>query len=163
MSRIIVLDTGVVGLLTHPEAAPEPERCRQWLAELVASPDSVILPEVVDYEMRRELVRRRATAAIRRLDNLPQLATYLPINTAAMRLAAELWARVRQKGRPTAADTSLDADAILAAQALLLKGAAEEVIFATTNIKHLILFAPAQLWHEITPSGPSKGVARGAE
>jgi hypothetical protein len=72
---------------------------------------------------------------------------YLEIKTPVMRLAAELWARARQRGQPTASDQSLDADVILAAQALLLND--PNVIVATTNVAHISRFVAADLWQNI--------------
>jgi hypothetical protein len=66
----------------------------------------------------------------------------------ALRLAAELWARSRQQGRPTAETGALDIDVLIAAQALTLARSAE-VIVATTNPKHLAQFIPAKHWNEI--------------
>lgn len=66
-----------------------------------------------------------------------------------MRQAAELWARARQMGQPTAGDQTIDADMILAAQALTL--GAPAVVIATTNVGHLSRFVPAELWQNITP------------
>jgi hypothetical protein len=43
----------------------------------------------------------------------------------------------------------LDADVVLAAQALTL-GAAP-VVIATSNVGHLSRFVPAELWQNITP------------
>jgi predicted nucleic acid-binding protein len=69
---------------------------------------------------------------VARLDALATAAEYLPITTVAMRLAAELWAQARQQGQPTAGDNTIDADMILAAQALTL--GTPDVVIATTNI-----------------------------
>lgn len=64
--------------------------------------------------------------------------------------AAELWARARNIGKPTASDPALDVDMILAAQAALLIDDGDSVMVATTNVSHLALFVPAALWQEIT-------------
>ena len=63
--------------------------------------------------------------------------------------AAELWARARNEGKPTADNKSLDGDVILAAQAVLVAGYGHEVIIATSNVKHLSLFADAREWQSI--------------
>ncbi len=83
------------------------------------------------------------------LDIVSQQFEYLPITTDAMRRAAELWAGARRKGKPTAADATIDADVILAAQALTF-GAAQFAI-ATSNPAHLVRFVPAELWENIVP------------
>lgn len=72
-----------------------------------------------------------------RLDALAFGLVYDPITTAVMRQAAAFWADVRRRGLPTAADASLDGDAILAAQAGLLGGPGDVVEIATSNVGHL--------------------------
>src|SRR6266852_395052 len=110
MSRVIVLDSGPVGLLTKPRNVPDAVGCRDWFRKHIAAGNSFILPEIIDYEIRRELLRARKTAGIARLDALALDLEYLPITTAAMRRAAEFWAQARQQGQPTAGDKNLDAD-----------------------------------------------------
>ena len=73
----------------------------------------------------------------------------LPINTPAIRMAAQLWAQARQQGQPTANDKTIDTDMILAAQAMTL--GATEFVIATTKVGHLARFVPANLWSAITP------------
>ena len=106
-----------------------------------------MVPEIADYEIRRELLRARKTAGIRRLDNLISQTDYLAITTTAMRQAAEYWAEARQQGRATADNKALDGDVILAAQAATLDRA--NVVIATTNVKHLSRFTQAMLWSDI--------------
>ena len=121
---------------------------RAWLAALRAAGRRVIVPEVTDYETRRELLRLNKTRSLIALDRLGQQLDHLPLTTAAMRKAAELWATARQQGRPTAAAHELDADAILAAQALTL---GTPVVIASANVQHLSRLAPAADWLTITP------------
>ncbi len=52
-----------------------------------------------------------------------------------MHQAARFWAQTRQQGQPTAGDKALDADMILAAQAMTL--GVPDVVIATTNVGHL--------------------------
>jgi len=145
----VLLDSGPLGALAHPRALPLPTACRQWLASLVAVNRRIIVPEITDYEVRRELLRLGRMTAISELDMLAQQLEYLPLTTAAMRRAAELWAQARQQGQPTAGDNTIDADMILAAQALTLGD--PDVIIATTNVGHLARFVPADLWQNIAP------------
>lgn len=149
MSTLLVLDTGVIGLLTLPGASEDREACRAWLAKRVSSGARVVVPEIADYEVRRELIRAGKTSGLRRLDRLGTELAYHPLSTKSMRLAAELWADARRQGRPTAADAALDGDAILAAQARTL---GEElglpVTVVTTNVAHLSLFVKASGWRD---------------
>jgi predicted nucleic acid-binding protein len=124
--------------------------CAQWLQGLVANGARAIIPEIADYEVRRELLRANKTRGIARLDALIAQLEYLPISTAAMRHAAIFWAQARQQGMPTAADQSLDADVILAAQAVTLGMA--DVVIATTNVGHLSRFTSAELWQNLLTS-----------
>ena len=111
---------------------------------------AVAIPEVADYEVRRELLRAGKVKGLATLDVLKASLVYLPITTETMLRAAEFWARARQQGRPTAPDAALDCDVILAAQAVLLSAAGDDVVIATTNVGHLSLFADARLWRTIT-------------
>jgi hypothetical protein len=107
----------------------------------------VLVPEISDNEVRRELLRARKSSGIDRLDELESRLEYLPITTAAMRQAATFLAQARQQGRPTAGCDALDADVILAAQAITLQ--LPNVIVATTNVRHLTRFVAADLWSNI--------------
>lgn len=149
MTRAVLLDSAPLGLLTAPPRRADARACSGWLAGLIAAGVRVVVPEITDYELRRELLRARKTASVRRLDALAQATEYAPITTASMRKAAELWAQARQHGQPTAADNTIDADMILAAQALTLS--APGVVVATTNVGHLSRFVPAELWQNIAP------------
>jgi predicted nucleic acid-binding protein len=62
----------------------------------------VIVPEIADYEVRRELLRAKKERGLARLDALASRLEYLPLTTAAVRQAAVFWAQARQQGQPTA-------------------------------------------------------------
>jgi predicted nucleic acid-binding protein len=123
--------------------------CRQWINQLQTARRGAIIPEITDYEVRRELLRATKPLSVALLDALAQQLEYLPLTTAAMRKAAELWAQARQQGQPTAGDNTIDVDMILAAQVLTL-GAAD-VVVATTNVGHLSRFVPTDLWQNVVP------------
>ncbi len=148
MSQVVLLDAGPLGLVTNPKRSPQSIACAQWLQSLVGSGTRVILPEIADYEVRRELLRANKEHGLARLDALARLLEYLPLTTSAMRQAALYWAQARQQGQPTAGDKTLDGDMILAAQAMTL--GVSEVIIATTNVGHLSRFVPAALWQDIS-------------
>ena len=146
MKPAVVLDAGPIGLLTNPHPHPVPTAIRQWLVDLEFAGRRVVLPEISDYEIRREYLRARMRKSLRLLDRLARQIEYAPITTAIMRRAADLWAQARQTGRPTAPDLALDADMILAATALEL---GVPVIVATGNAAHLSRFVPAADWTAI--------------
>jgi predicted nucleic acid-binding protein len=150
VNQVIVLDTGPLGLVTNPKLSAESVACAQWLQTHITLGSRVIIPEIADYEVRRELLRANKTKGIARLDDLAKFLEYLPITTTAMRQAAKLWAQARQQGQPTAGDKTIDGDMILVAQAMTLF--IPDVVIATTNVGHLSKFIIAELWQNITPS-----------
>lgn len=144
MSSVVLLDSGPLGTATNPRRSAANAACARWLQSLLSAGVRVIVPEIADYEVRRELLRANRTAGLARLDELGRRLEYLPITTSAMRRAAELWAEARRQGRPTASDESIDGDVILAAQALSLGD--PDVIVATTNVDHVSRFVRADRW-----------------
>jgi hypothetical protein len=150
MSRVILLDSGPLGLVTNPKASPENDACNQWMQERLKGGDSVLVPAIADYEVRRELLRAGKPKGIVKLDALKAATGYVPLTTEMLLKAAELWAQARTIGKPTASDAALDGDVILAAQAAVLGATGWQVIIATTNVKHLKLFADARLWRDIS-------------
>lgn len=147
MKRTVLLDTSVLSLASNPKPAPLAIACRQWIETHTKTGSRIIAPEIADYELRRELLRANKVRGVVNLDKLITQIEYLPINTTAMRRAAELWAQARQQGQPTASDKTIDADMILVAQALTL--GVPGVITATTNVQHLTRFVAAELWQNI--------------
>jgi len=150
MSRVILLDAGPLGIVSNPRFSTLTLACHQWVKERLSGGAQVLIPEIADYEVRRELLRANKTRSIARLNGLKSALGYLPITTQVMLRAAELWAQARNMGKPTASDQALDADMILAAQAALMIADGDSVTVATTNVSHLSLFVPAARWQDIT-------------
>jgi predicted nucleic acid-binding protein len=142
----ILLDTGPLGMITNRSENPECKACQQWFNALS---DRILLPEIADYELRRELLRANKLRGLRQLDQLKVTIPYLPITTEVMLKAAELWAIARNEGYPTAPPQALDGDVILAAQAILFQVQGRETVIATTNVGHLSRFTSALTWQEI--------------
>lgn len=134
--KFIFLDSGILGMVSNPQVNQFNLDCQLWLDNLILNKVNVVIPEIVDYEVRRELIRADKKASVRKLDELKKVLIYLPITTEVMLLAAQLWAEARQKGNPTANDKSLDGDVILASQAKLLEMVGNIVIIATRNVKN---------------------------
>jgi predicted nucleic acid-binding protein len=144
MGEVVLLDAGPLGMISHPRVTSE---IAGWLAQLLAAGVEVVIPEIADFEVRRELLRAGRSKGVRRLDHLKSTLSYLPITTEAMIRAARFWAEARRRGYPTAHDASLDADVILAGQAATFPR--EPVIVASTNPKHLARFVLADHWQQV--------------
>ena len=153
--QAVFLDAGSLGLVTDRHGKPEADACRLWAASLLSAGVDVLVPEIADYEVRRELLRAGKTSGLGRLNRFIEGADYLPISTAAMREAARLWAEVRNAGLVTAPPLALDGDTVLAGQ-VLAWCAAEGVPLSDTrtasvNVRHLARFVPSDTWENIEP------------
>ena len=150
MNLMVLLDTGVLGNVTNPNSKKSDNlACFNWLLSLPSRGYELAIPEIADYELRRELLRGEKVKGIQKLDNLKAELIYLSITTSVMIRAAKLWAEVRQSGQATADPKSLDGDVILAAQAQLQAEQGYRVIVATTNVKHISRFIDARPWNDI--------------
>ena len=151
MREFLFLDSGPLGLITHPQRSAEVIAVAEWLSRCLLSGSRVIVPAIVYYELKRELLRAQKTLSIGRLDAFVNAAPgrYLPLSDNALRMAAELWAKSRRQGLLTGESKALDIDVMLAAQALSFGAAPSEVIIVTTNAKHLAHFVAAKHWSEI--------------
>ena len=136
----MLLDTGPTGLLISPSAKALHGQCWTWLVQLESTSVEVLLPTIVDFEIRRELLRIGATANLRALDELRGRLGVVDVGSSAFLRAAEFWAIVRKAGKPTAHPEALDADTIIAGIASEIGEAWDEVIIATNNTDHFSRF-----------------------
>jgi hypothetical protein len=111
----------------------------------------VHLPEIADYEVRRELLRARKTASVGRLDRLKETLQYSPLTTEAVLQAAMLWAESRQRGVVTADDKALDGDVLLVAQAITSGLPISDIIVITSNPSHFSHLIRAEQWTDVHP------------
>ena len=142
MTKAVMLDSGPLGRIAHPRPNKE---IAEWIERLLDSGVAVILPEIADYEVRRNLLLEGLVKPVARLDRLKEVLIYQPLTTEVMIRAAEMWAYARRNGIPTADAKELDGDVILAAQAVQA-GA----IVATENVGHLSRFVAAQAWRDVS-------------
>ncbi len=155
MRRIIFLDSGPLGVACGTSDKEVLRNLRAWLVNEATDGSAVVIPEITDYEIRRELLAAGLTASLARLDELHDFpGVYLPITTESIRLAADLWAGARRGGWSTADEKSIDADAILAAQVLNYRSDADDWWVATDNERHLSrhLGDRARPWQKIPSS-----------
>ncbi len=154
MPRTIILDSFPVSSLGKIGSSPPTltDRCRQWVMDCIAAGNAVRVPAITYYETLRELERLRATGQIVRIKLFcVQPHRFIPLTTAHLEAAAQLWAQARRAGVPTADPKELDGDVILAAQAIGLGLPASGYIIATTNPGHIARYAPCDLWTNIRP------------
>ena len=126
----LILDTAVLGQVVHPRKYRD---VQAWFRDRVAVHE-MLIAEICDYELRRELIRLGSTRSLARLDELGRELRYVPVTTSTWRAAARLWAVARRGGRPTADPHGLDGDVLLAALAV-----AEAAVVVTTNPRHFEL------------------------
>lgn len=147
----IVLDSTPLALLCQRRGFAAADQCRHWLVRHVSAGVRVYVPEVIDYEVRRELLRMRKVVAVQMLDGLIGTPPdrLMRVSPATFATAAALWASSRQAGTPTADPLSLDIDVVFAAQVLVAGWDMSKTIVATGNVRHLKLFVPAAEWATI--------------
>lgn len=107
---------------------------------------TIYLSEVADYEVRREIKRmiqanQLPASRLQRLDSLVQFCKQLPMTTRMWLRASDLWATARISGVPSSHQASLDADVLLAAQAIEVGGTV-----VTKNTTHFALHCPVLTW-----------------
>jgi hypothetical protein len=150
---IILLDSGPVGLLTHPRRNESLARaCNEW-AEIVArSGHRLVLPRIIDYEIRREIMRIGNLKSLARLDFFEATTDVMELDAYVLRAAANFWATARNLGVPTADRHHLDIDMILTGHAAVMaeRHPGDEVVIATGNVRHLRRFADAREWASIS-------------
>jgi len=71
-----MLDAGPLGRIAHPRVNLE---IAAWFERLLSSGVAVILPEIADYEVRRNLLLEGLTKSVARLNQLKMTLTYLPL------------------------------------------------------------------------------------
>ena len=155
MIRAIYLDATPLSLVTQRKKKnPLIEAAHNWLEELIRQDIDVYIPEIIDYAIRRELVRAKKQTGIERLDEWQTACELIPITSQVMLRASELWADARNRGVPTAEDCALDADVIFAAQVLECAGengyGKGEFVVATSNVRHISRYVDCAEWQNIT-------------
>jgi len=150
---IVFLDTGPLGLITNPKTSPETIAAAEWVYNMEAAGHRFLVPAIADYEVRRELVRAGKIRGVAMLNafNSAEPDRFLSLSDPALLCAADLWARSRNSGVPTADPRELDGDVLIAAQALDAGYPSTDFVIATTNPGHIEQFAPCDLWTNIQP------------
>jgi hypothetical protein len=72
---ILFLDSGPLGLITHPQRSAEVIAVTDWLSSCLLSGWQVIVPAFVFYEVRRELLRANKALGAARLEAFANAAS----------------------------------------------------------------------------------------
>lgn len=153
---IVLLDTGVLGILCNPNQKQKAINCQNWFEQLLARGVYFLTSVLCDYELRQGLIlantREKSTNGINKLNSLRNVVDFLPVTQEVAQIAAEIWAEARLQGKPTADKKNLDIDIIIAAHWQLLKREfpGRYIVISTTNVKHLSLFTEAEEWQNIS-------------
>jgi predicted nucleic acid-binding protein len=94
----LLLDTSVLGRICHPRKHLD---VRAWFLRALVDHE-MLLSEVADYELRRELLRLDSKRSIHRLDELTREIQYVPMTTATWR--GPRTRRRRRRSEPPAAE-----------------------------------------------------------
>jgi hypothetical protein len=78
MADVVLLDAGPLGIISHPRVSAD---AAAWLTRLVDAEVQVLVPEIADYEVRRELLRAGRWKGIERLDELQTALGFVPITS----------------------------------------------------------------------------------
>jgi hypothetical protein len=160
---IVLLDSNTLGILAKPKRsfdrpADESQACQNWFYGLLSRGNRILTSEISDYEVRRGLVSdliksQKSPLGLRVLDTLATdgLLEFLPVSKRVLILAANLWAEAASLGKQTSDSKNIDADMIISAHYQILRDdyPGQQVIVATTNLKHLSLFCEAAHWQDI--------------
>ncbi|MEG4442738.1 hypothetical protein QUB47_34630 [Microcoleus sp. AT9_B5] len=157
---IVILDSNILTLLVTPldEKLSEDEKltkeihqCTKWFERLLSKGARIIVSDICDYELRRELIGIKSKS-VQELDNLRDLIEFQPVTFAVLEKAAELWAEARYLSQYNKIKENIDVDCILAAQWCLLKEQypGRKVIIATKNIKDFQRVTDCDVWQNIT-------------
>lgn len=142
----VFLDTCTLGVLVNPNNTRKTREIRLWMKSHLSKGVRFRVPEIADYELRRNLILEtlvcpfgpsQSAASLNLLNQLKLTIGYIPLDTDMMLKAAGLWAKARRGGYSTAHKFKLDGDVILAAQAIVESAAKERIIIATRNVRHL--------------------------
>lgn len=152
---IVFIDTGVLGAISSPDKTGYVNECQEWFYGLFARGVFLISSDLCDYEVRRGLIldqmRTSKGEGLANLDEVKNLIYFLSMTKLVMFRASQLWAISRRQGMPTADEKNIDADVIISAQCQLFQeeNLGQNLVVATTNVKHLSRFISAQEWHNI--------------
>lgn len=152
---IILIDTGIVGLLTQPNSTNESTQILDWMYNSLAKSVRVLASDICDYEIRRGLIKARldgrCSDGIEKLDQLREVIEFLPITNRALAHACVYWADAAKKSQLNAPKHDINFDLILCGtwKVLTEDYPGQDIVIATKNLRDFLRFANADLWQNI--------------
>ena len=140
----LLLDTNVLVRICHPTGHRD---VKDWFRSLLlrgADAPEILVSVLADYELRRTLIQRGASAGLAQLDDVARSVTYVPVTPEVVRRGAELSAQLRREGD----NRMSDADVLMAAQAEVM-GA---ILVTSDAALHSIPGITAKDWNEVETS-----------
>ncbi len=124
-----LLDTNTIQCILEKSEDAHTTRIKQKLQAVLRQNAKILMSPVVFYELSRLLYQKQVKEKLDSLKNLAACFEWIDLQKTTWTLAAQFWAKCRQKGTPTG--EGLDADALIAAQA-------EEynAVVVTDNVRH---------------------------
>ncbi len=157
---IVILDSNILGLIIAPLSTnfekeegkyKQARECIYWFQNLLSRGAYVTVPDICDYEIRRELIRINSFESLDNLKGLRNVINFQELTFNVLTEAAEIWAIARNSNQPNKSIQNIDVDCIIAAHWRLLKNEypGREVIVATENIKDFQSFSDCSSWKNI--------------
>jgi toxin FitB len=110
MTGLIILDSAPLAFFCNPKNRNDYKKFSNFVKSLNFS---IGVPEIIDYELRRNLELENFQKSISLLSRFQQRRQFIWLESEDLIRAAELWAWCRKKGSPTTENKGIDIDVIL--------------------------------------------------
>lgn len=144
MNRVGLIDSGPLGDIIKPHPSADVVR---WVHFVKENKIALRVPEIIDYELRRELILQGLKGnsdsykSIGNLNKYRRTKRFIPLEpSVTLTDACDIWANLRNNNQGTADIKNIDVDVILVTQALSMKKDFEEIIVITGNLSDIRRF-----------------------
>jgi hypothetical protein len=134
---LIILDSAPLGFICNPKNKDSYRKLSNFAKSLNFS---IGVPEIIDYELRRNFELENLQKSISLLSQFHQRDQLILLESEDLIRAAELWAWCRKQGSTTTENKGIDIDVILVSQALSQKNNFDKVVILTIDIGDLSVF-----------------------
>lgn len=153
---IILIDSGVLGILSNPNESATTIKCEEWLYNKIVKGCTILTSQICKYEVKRSLLlcqeqKPSQVSGIQKLAELENLIDFIDVKPPDIETACQLWVQSIVEGIQVAPMMDVNFDIIICAQfkRLELENPGREIVIATTNLRHLQRFVKADLWENL--------------